>query len=109
MDIRIVFRGMDHSDAIESYINEELEHKVLKFLQKEDDLVHFDVVLDAGKIHAHHHVEIRLRSKHYHFVASHEGPDCYAVIDHVIKVVVEDIKKQKDRALSERNHGSGCC
>ena len=105
MDIRVVFRGMDHSDAIETYIADEVENKLFKFLQKEDDLVHLDVVLDAGRIHAHHHVEMRLRSKHYHFTAHHEGPDLYAVIDHVLKIVVEDVKKQKDRMISERNHG----
>lgn len=105
MNVRIVFRAMDHSDAIEEYVHQELEHKLLKFVQKEGDLNHVDVVLDAGKIHAHHHVEIRLKSKHYHFIASDEGPDLYIAIDRAIKIIVEDVKKQKDRAISERNHG----
>ena len=104
MHIRLVFRGMDHSKAIEDYVNQEIEHKVLKFLKKEGDLLNIDAVLDAGRIHAHHHVEIRLKSTHYHFIASYEGADLYTVIDHVIKIIVEDIKKHKDRSIYERNH-----
>lgn len=104
MNVRLVFRGMDHSDAIEAYVHQELEHKVLRFVQREGDLVNVDVVLDAGKIHAHHYVEIRLKNKHYHFIASYEGSDLYGVLDHVIKIIVEDVKKHKDRTISERNH-----
>ena len=103
MDIRIAFRHMDHSVAIENYAKKELE-KVTKFLQKEDNLIHIDLVLDAAKIHAHHTVELRLNSKHYHLIASHEGADLYQEIDHVVKTMVQEIKKQKEKHLDKRNH-----
>ncbi len=104
MNIRIAFRNMEHSVAIENYVNKELE-KVTKFLQKEDgDTINIDVVLDAKRTHHHHHVEIRLSSKHYHLIASHEGPDLYLEIDHVVKTMVSEVKKQKERNLDKRNH-----
>ncbi len=103
MNIRITFRGMDHSDAMEAYVREGLQ-KVLHLLQKEQDPLVIECVLDAARQHHHHKVEIRLKSKHYHCVVAHEAPDMYPLIDHVIKVIVEDIKKQKDKAIDKRNH-----
>ncbi len=103
MDIRIAFRHMDHSVAIENHVRKELE-KVTKFLQKEDDLIHMDFVLDASHVHAHHKVELRLNSKHYHLIASHEGPELYQEIDHVIKTMVQEIKKNKEKHIDKRNH-----
>jgi len=103
MDIRIAFRHMDHSVAIENYAKKELA-KVTKFLQKEDDLIHIDFVLDAARVHAHHKVELRLNSKHYHLIASHEGADLYQEIDHVVKTMVQEIKKQKEKHVDKRNH-----
>lgn len=103
MNIRIVFRHMEHSVAIENHVKKELE-KVTKFLQKEDDLVAIDIVLDAARVHHHHRVEFRLNSKHYHLIATEEGADLYEQIDHVVKTMVHEIKKQKEKNLDKRNH-----
>lgn len=103
MNVRIVFRHMEHSVAIENHVKKELE-KVTKFLQKEDDLVTIDIVLDAARVHHHHKVEFRLNSKHYHLIATEEGPELYEQIDHVIKTMVHEIKKQKEKNLDKRNH-----
>ena len=97
---------MEHSVALENHARKELE-KVTKLLQKEDDLVHLDLVLDAARIHAHHKVELRLNSKHYHLIASEEGADLYLLIDHVIKTMTHEIKKQKEKNLDKRNHPAG--
>lgn len=107
MNMRISFRGMDHSDSIENYAKKELELKVFKFLQKEPDPIYLDLVLSAGRTHAHHEVELRINSKHNHFIVKHEGPDLYVQIDHVIKIMAEEIKKQKSKDLDKRNHGEG--
>lgn len=103
VDIRIAFRHMDHSVSIENYVRKELE-KLTKFLQKEDDLIHIDFVLDASHVHAHHKVELRLNSKHYHLIASHEGPELYQEIDRVIKTMIQEIKKHKEKYIDQRNH-----
>jgi len=103
MNVRISFRGMDHSDSIENYAKKELEAKVFKFLKKEPDPISLDLVLSAGKTHAHHQVELRLNSKHNHFIVKHEGADLYAEIDYVIKIMAEEIKKQKSKFLDKRD------
>lgn len=103
MDIRIVFRHMEHSLAIENYARAALE-KVTKFLQKEDNLIRIDLVLDAAHVHAHHKVELRLNSKHYHLIATQEGADLYQEIDHVVKTMVQEIKKHKEKHIDKRNH-----
>lgn len=103
MDIRIAFRHMEHSAAVENHARKELE-KVTKLLQKEDDLIHLDFVLDAAVVHAHHKVELRLNSKHYHLIASEEGADLYLLIDHVVKTMAHEVKKHKEKRLDKRNH-----
>jgi ribosomal subunit interface protein len=103
MNIRIAFRGMEHSNAIENYAHKELE-KLTKFLHKEPEPIYFDLVLEADKHHLHHKVELRINSKHFHFITAREGKDLYQELDHVIKVMGREIKKHKEKALDKRNH-----
>ena len=104
MNVRIAFRGMEHSDSIEEYARKELEHKVFKLVWNEPEPIFFDLVLGAAKTHAHHQVELRLNSKHNHFIVKHEGADMYLVLDHVIKIIAEEVKKNKSKYLDKRNH-----
>ncbi|MCF7899909.1 HPF/RaiA family ribosome-associated protein [Candidatus Babeliales bacterium] len=102
MNIQISFRGMDHSDLAENYVHLALE-KVAKYLEKEPDPITIEVLLEAHRVHAHHKVEIRIHSKHNHFIIKHEGEDLYYEIDHVIKVLIEEIKKNKNKNIDQRN------
>lgn len=104
MNVRISFRGMDHSDSIENYARKELEAKVFKLLTKEPEPISLDLVLSASHAHAHHEVELRISSKHNHFIVKHEGPDLYIELDRVVKITAEEIKKQKGKYLDKRNH-----
>lgn len=101
MNIQISFRAMDHSDSTEKYTQKALE-KVKKFLGKEPSPIKIEVVLEANRVHAHHQVEIRLHSKNYHFIVKHEGADLYAEIDRVVKTLIEEIKKNKNKLLDKR-------
>lgn len=100
MNKRITFRGMDHSEAMENYVNEQL-HKIEAFLENERDPRSLDIVLASGKIHAHHLVEFRLKTPHYDLVASHEGPHMYQEIDHVIDTMYHEILKAKERRIDD--------
>lgn len=102
MNIRITFRGMDHSVAIENYATKELE-KLTKYIEKEPDPVFLDMVLEAHKQHAHHKVELRVNSKHFHFIIDRESADLYKEIDHVVKIAKEEIKKIKNKLLDKRH------
>ena len=103
MNIRIAFRGMDHSASIEEYVHKRLG-KVLHFLQREPTPLNIDVVLDAARQHHHHDVEVRLHSKHYKLMAHHEGPELYVAIDCAVDTLVKEIKKAHDKMVTERNH-----
>lgn len=103
MNIRIAFRGMDHSNSIEEYANKELD-KLSKFLSREPEPIYLDLVLEAGREHLHHKVELRINSKHFHFITSREGKDLYQELDHVIKIMGQEVKKHKEKALDKRNH-----
>ena len=102
MNIKISFRGMDHSDSAENYVKKALEDKVFKLLEKEPEPIKIEVLLEAHRAYTHHKVEIRMHSKHNHFMVEHEGDDLYVEIVHVIKVLAQDIKKSKSKYLDQR-------
>ncbi len=103
MNVRIAFRGMEHSDSVENYANKEME-KLTKFLHKEPEPLSFDLVLQADKNHTHHKVELRLSGKNLNLVAAREGKDLYQEIDHVVKIMGKELQKNKEKALDKRNH-----
>ncbi len=103
MNIRISFRGMDHSQAMETYARQALE-KVLKLVEKEENL-QIEMLIEAHQKSKHHKVEVRLTSKNHRCIAEHEGPDTHREIDYVVKTLGEDIKKKKGKMLDKRNQG----
>lgn len=92
---------MDHSDVMEEYANEQLA-KVINFLEHERTPIYIDLVLEPSKIHAHHRVELRVKSPQYDLISNYEGTDLYAVLDRVIDVMYEELHEQKRREVDER-------
>ena len=103
MKLRMAFRGMEHSNAMEEYANKKME-KLERFLQREPEPLYVDLVLEAARQHHHHKVELRINSKHHHIMVHSEGPDLYQQIDLVMDKAVHEAKKDKERMLDERNH-----
>lgn len=100
---------MDHSDVMEQYANQQLQ-KIEEFLSNERSPVYIDLVLEPSKIHAHHRVELRVKSPNYDRVSNYEyeGTDFYDVIDRVIDTMYnelhEDKKKLHDKLKSVGRH-----
>ena len=103
MHKRITFRNMDHVAAIENYANEKLA-KIEEVLSHEPTPVYIDLILEPSKVHAHHRVELRVKSPHYDMVSNYEGPEFYKVLDRVIDVMLEELHREKRKQLDERNH-----
>ncbi len=103
MKIRIAFRGMEHSNAMEEYASKKME-KLERFLQKEPEPLYVDLVLEAARQHHHHKVELRINSKHHQINVHSEGPDLYLQIDATVDKAVHEAKKDKERAIDARNH-----
>lgn len=100
---RIVFRNMDHSTALENYVNEQFA-KVDEFLANEREPIYIDIVLIACKDHAHEEAEIVLKSPHYNVVSKYEGPKMYDVIDRVIDTLYHKLHEAKKKKLEEERN-----
>lgn len=103
MNIRIVFKGMDHSFPFEEHTQQHLTNKLSKFVQKESPLA-IDVIVTT--VHGSHRctVEIRLNSQHYHLMAHQEGTDLYKTFDTAVNILVDEVKRHKEKMLDARNH-----
>ena len=98
MNKRIVFRNMEHSDIMENHANEQL-HKVEDFLSHEPDPIYIDLFLEPSHVHAHHRVELNVKSPHYERTIHKEGPQFYQVLDHVIDVMYRALLDDKERRI----------
>lgn len=102
MHKRITFRGMDHSNILEDYVNQQLA-KVEHFLENEREPIYLDIVLTAGKTRAHHAVEYRLKTPHYELVSTfYEGPKMYDVIDRVIDTLYRKLHEAKEKYIEDQ-------
>ncbi len=93
---RIVCRNMDHSANLENYVNEQFA-KVEEFLVNEREPIYVDIILTAGKPHAHDAAEVVLKSPHYNLISKYEGPKMYDVIDRVIDTLYRELREAKKK------------
>jgi len=49
-------------------------------------------------------VEFRIQSRLYNFIARTEGDDMYAMIDKAEHKMMQEISREKERLLDERDH-----
>lgn len=100
MDRKVTFRHMDHSKVMEDYIDKQMA-KIEKFLQREREPVFLELVLEPSKIHAHHRIEIRVKTPDYYLVNDYEGPEFYDVLDRVLDVMYNRLHEKK-RELNDQ-------
>ncbi len=105
MDKKITFRNMDHSDVMENYSNEQLV-KIEKFLKNEREPIFIELVLEPVKIHAHHRVELRIKTPHYFLISNYEGPKFYDVLDRVIDIMYRQLCEKKKELVEKNRKGS---
>lgn len=105
MHKRITFRNMDHSDAMEAHVNEQLK-KIETFLEKDEQRppIYIDMVLEASKVREHPRAELRVKTSHYDLVSNYEHPgvDLYDAIDRVIDVMYQRLHEEKKKNLEKR-------
>jgi ribosomal subunit interface protein len=101
MNARILFKNMDHSEAMEGYANDQLA-KIFEFLGHEATPVLVDLVLAPSHVHAHHKVELRVKTPHYDRVSWYEGPEFYDVLDRVIDTMYKELHEDKQRLIDDR-------
>lgn len=94
MDKKITFRHMEHSQVMEDYINKQMS-KIEKSLTHEREPIYIELVLEPSKVHAHHRIEMRVKTPDYYLVNDYEGPEFYDVLDRVLDVMYNRIHEKK--------------
>lgn len=109
MELEIVFRGMDHSAALENYVIKYFE-KFKKYFGKEDpSTISLHIVLDG---HFNHHVnivEVKIKTNHFHVNVKREGADMYPLVDETMHIVESELRKHKERMVDEIKQRKKCC
>jgi ribosomal subunit interface protein len=100
MNKRFTFRNMDHSDAIQNYAEEQLV-KIEEFLSNEREPIYLDLVFEPSKTHAHHRVEMHIKTPHYSKNSDYEGPEFYRVLERVIDTMYRELCEQKRRNIDK--------
>jgi len=101
MHKRVTFNGMPHSEAVENYANDQLD-RVVEFLSNERTPVYIDLMFKPSKIHAHHLVELRVKSPNYNLVSNYEGKDFYGAVDRVIDVMYHELHEHKKKLQDKK-------
>ncbi len=104
MKKRIVYRGIESTPVLEEFINTHLE-KVEKLLENEPTPIFIDVFIEPSSVHAHHKVEIKVKTPHYDLVAHHEGPEMYQEIDRVTDKMVAELRRAKEKRVDMQKKG----
>lgn len=101
MNIKITFQNCDSSPVMEKHINEQMG-KIVRFLEHERSPIYLEIIIQPGRIHAHHHVEFLLKTPNYDLVTHDEGPKVYQMVDNVIDTMYSRLRKEKDRHVEDR-------
>jgi ribosomal subunit interface protein len=96
MEKRILFRHMEHSKVLEEYANEQLA-KIEHFLENEREPIYIGLTFEPSKVHAHHKVELLVKTPHYDLISSyeHKGEAFYETLDRVIDVMYRELHEKK--------------
>jgi ribosomal subunit interface protein len=106
MNKQFTFKGMEHSNALETYAREHIK-KIETFLQEEQerDPIYMRMSFDAETTHHHHKIEFNLKSPRYDIHVHKEGPDMYKLVNEVADVMYESLHKEKQRRVDEQKTG----
>jgi ribosomal subunit interface protein len=97
----IIFDGIEKTQPLEDSCNKKLE-KIEHFLENERTPIFIDLVLQPSKVHAHHYIELRVNTPHYHKISSYEGPEFYDVLNRVVDTMHRELLKCKNKETEHR-------
>lgn len=101
MRTRVTFRHMDSVPDLESHANTALG-RVVKALENEPSPRNIDLILEAGRTHAHHAVELLVSCPNVNLVIKEEGPHMYQLIDLACDIAYRKIHEQKKKVIDAR-------
>ena len=109
MELEIVFRGTEPSQAMEAYVIK-YGQKFKKYLgQQDENSVFLHVVLEGHHNHHMYMVEVRLKSQQFDLVVQREGKDMYPLIDETMHVMEQELSKAKRKNVDSVKQRKKCC
>jgi putative sigma-54 modulation protein len=107
MNIIINFHQMPHSEAIDTHARSRFEKVATLFKRSsENHPITAEFFLNAHPVHAHHEVELRVKSGALSLASHDTNPDMYAAIDSVIEKMVTQVKKEKEKNDSRKHQST---
>ncbi|MBP7854413.1 ribosome-associated translation inhibitor RaiA [Candidatus Babeliales bacterium] len=101
MELEIIFRGIDPSEALEKYVAKYFT-KFKKYLGRQDpSSIFLHVVLDGQFNHHLNQVEARVKTQEFDLIAKRQGPEMYPLIDEVMHIMEHDLQKAKQRKVDD--------
>lgn len=97
---RVTFRHMETEPDLETHAYSVLD-KIEAALSGENTPINLDLVLSPGRPHAHHLVELLVKTPHHDLVIKEEGPHMYQLMDKACDVACRKIHDQKDKLVSQ--------
>ena len=106
MDIkkRIAFKGMEHSAAVENFINDKLE-KVMKLIESERPPIFVDVVINTEHGNQISDAEIRINGPHFSLVAHDQEREMYAAIEKAADRMFKEVSEMRKKRRKEERNG----
>jgi|SRR5579859_4648473 len=104
MDRRITMRHMDHVPDVENYANDALD-RVADALENEKEPIYIYLTIDPGRPHAHHQVELLIKSPNYNIVYKQEGPHVFQLIDRACDMAYRKIHEERKKQVKNRKNG----
>ncbi len=96
---RVTFRHMETEPDLETHAYTALD-RIEMALEHEQSPINLDLVLSPGRPHAHHQVELLIKTPNHDFVIKEEGPHMYQLIDKACDVAYRKIHDHKDKLVS---------
>ena len=104
MNKQFTFRGMDHSNTIQEYADEQLQ-KIEKFLSNEKEPIYIHVIVTAHPNHAHHEAEINVTSPLLNCSIKREAPDLYRAISETFDIAYDKLTEDKRKLVDHWHSG----
>lgn len=95
----ISFIGMPHSDPLEEHSNQKLD-KLTALIKHDDEhegAYFLELHLKAQEMHAHHRVDLHVKTPHVNLHTHDEGPEMYLAVDNAIDRMITLYKKEKGK------------
>ena len=103
MNRKLIFRGMDHSDALDKDMNAHID-KMAKYFKQEHEPITIDAILESHREKHYFIVEFRIQTPDYHIIAREEGASMYQLMNAAGQKAVQEIIKKKDKHQTEKDH-----